>query len=147
MKAKKNLIICAVKIICLVVFIFLINPACAEEKRVDKLVGKKVAMKEVSGEVTWIGKKYIAILYQQDLQKGEEDEILLPFDNNDIKLEHKKNLSEISKGDTVSVQYEEETSRYDSNREEVKRKAKVVSFMRAAVKKPESSVLQSEEGQ
>lgn len=147
MKAGKSVIIYTVKIICLAVFIFLIRPVYAEGKKAEKLIERKAVMKEVAGEVTWIGKKYIAVLYQQDSQNGEEEEILLPFDNKDIRLEHKRNLSEINKGDTVSVHYEEETRQYDSNREEVKRKAKVVSFIRAAVKKPESSVLQSQEGQ
>lgn len=114
----------------------------------EKLVSQEKVMKEIGGEVSWLDLKkgYIAILYHQDLSRGEEDEILLPLDIKAVKLEHIKSLEQINKGDTVSIHYEEEIKKYDSNREEAERKAKVVSFVRPAVKKQEPGVLKSEDG-
>jgi hypothetical protein len=108
-----------------------------EEKDKEKVKTTSV-MKEVEGEVTWIGQNKIAILYRVDEAKGEEYEILLPLDEKDLTFVHKKNLGEIGKGDTVNVQYEEITEEGEEGRK-TDRKAKVISFVKAGVKQPASA--------
>lgn len=87
-------------------------------------------IKDIEGEVTWIGKDKIAIVYKRDLEKGGEYEILLPF-SDDMTVEHKKSLSEINKGDIVHVKYEEVTDEYKEG-PKINFKAKVVSFVKPA---------------
>ncbi|OGX27129.1 MAG: hypothetical protein A3J51_03110 [Omnitrophica WOR_2 bacterium RIFCSPHIGHO2_02_FULL_45_21] len=144
MKEKKNFKSFEFEAICLAIFVFLAVSVFGQED--EKAVGQRTVMKEVQGEVSWIGKGYISILYSQDVNTGEEYEILLPYDEKDIKLEHRKSIDQIAKGDIVDVHYEEETKQDDYKQEKVKLKAKVVSFVRAAEKKPESTVLTSGEG-
>jgi len=99
--------------------------------------------KDVQGEISWMNKKYIAVSYNRDLQKGTEEEMLLPIDKG-IKLEHKKSLSELKIGDTVRVQYQEDAEVDDQgNQENGRRRATVVSFIKAAANKPELSSAES----
>jgi len=93
--------------------------------------------KEVEGTVSWVGKDKIAVTYNKD-DAGTEYEILLPFDAKDLVLKHKKNLAEISTGDTVSVQYEEESIEYGDGKKEGRLKAKEISFVRSAPPKPKA---------
>jgi hypothetical protein len=107
----------------------------AQEKEKIKITTQ---MREVQGEVSGIGKDYISVAYNKDLETGTEEEIYLPFDKNDLKLEHKRSLKEIDLWDTVLVQYEETIEEGPEGKKE-KRKAKVVSFVRAATKRPYDS--------
>ncbi len=91
----------------------------------------KSVLKEVEGEISSLTKRSISIVYERDTVKGEEFEILLPFDPADIKLEHKKSLSEIGPGDTVLVQYTEDTSDY-GDRLETKIKVVTIRFLKPA---------------
>ncbi|MDD4939668.1 MAG: hypothetical protein PHE18_05170 [Candidatus Omnitrophica bacterium] len=113
------------------------KPQAAQEApaKKEKMTGRTADIKEIFGQVTWIGKKYISVVYATDDEKGVEYEMLLPYEK-DLGLEHKRNLSDIAQGDMVRVQYEEEVKRFDSGRQEVKRKAKVVTFVRAGVRRP-----------
>jgi hypothetical protein len=106
-------------------------------------------MKEIQGEVVWIKPgRAIAIVYQRDIENHTEEEILLPLDK-DVELEHKKDISQISVGDTVTVQYEEITEEKEAETRQM-RKAKKIIFVKPAVKKPvttqpeEEKVLKSE---
>jgi lipopolysaccharide export LptBFGC system permease protein LptF len=107
----------------------------AEEKKEEKIRTTSV-MKEVEGEISAIGKDYIAVVYERDNTKGEEYEILLPIDK-DIKLVRKKSLDQIGVGDKVSIQYEELTEEYKEGPKQ-KRRAKIISFVKPAEKKPEA---------
>ncbi len=78
----------------------------------------------VSGEVTEIGKDYISVVYNRDFDAGVEYEIMIPLDN-DTGLKHKASLSEIKKGDLVSVEYLKSSKG--------KLKAKTVNFVQASV--------------
>lgn len=89
------------------------------------------AIKEVQGEISGIGRDYIAIVYDRDTEKGVEYEILLPIEE-DIKLVRKRKLNEIKVGDIVGVQYEE-----SKEGPKLSRKAKIISFIKPAEKKPE----------
>ena len=60
----------------------------------------------VSGEVSGITKKSVSIIYDKDYDNGTEYEILIPVDDKTV-FRHKNNLSEIKKGDLVSVEYAE----------------------------------------
>lgn len=95
---------------------------------------------ELQGEVSWINKKYIAIVYNRDAAKGTEEEILLPLDES-VKLQHKRKLDEIAVGDIVSIQYDEETEEDAHNEKKQSRKAKVITFVKPAVKKLSPEVL------
>jgi len=103
-----------------------------QEKKETK---KTTVSKEVTGEVTWIGKNKIAILYQIDTEKSTEYEILLPFDEKELKVIHKKSLEEIKSGDTVTVEYEEITEESEQGGR-TDFKARAIKFIRSAVKKP-----------
>jgi len=129
--SRINLIVSLIIILSLFCFIEI----CQAEK--DKGIIKTTTLdKTVQGEISWIGKDYIAIIYQKDEKKGKEYEILLPIDA-DIQLLHKSNLDQLSVGDTVRVQFEELTEEYKEGARK-ERKAKVISFVKPAVKKPES---------
>lgn len=135
---RKRKIVFHIAASCLFIIFFLFQNAQAEKAEIK--TGN--VMKGVSGEVSAIGKDYIAIVYNRDMKKGTEEEIMLSIAK-DIKLEHKRSLSEIGAGDTVEVQFEEVTEQTNEG-PRTKRIAKVIRFIRAAVKQPESSVLVGE---
>lgn len=111
--------------------------SAAAEKAGDKIRRRSV-MKEVQGEVTWIRKDRIAIVFARNEEQGTEEEILLPIDAG-VKLEQKQKLQQIEVGDTVAIQFEEVT---EEGRQEgrMTRKAKVVRFIRkGAPPKPTSA--------
>ena len=114
-----------------------------KQEKPEKLVSHTSQIKEVLGEVTWVGKEYLSVTYNSDAQSGIEYEMLLPYDKKNVILEHKRNLGEINKGDTIRIKYEEELKDYDSGRQEVKRKGRVISFVRAAAKKPATPITDS----
>jgi hypothetical protein len=120
----------------------------AQEKVQQKAKGKvktSSVMKEVEGVMSGMTKRSISIVYGSDAEKGIEYEILLPFAKEGIKVEHKKNLSELAQGDTVRVSYEEVIEENEQGEKKEGRRAKVISFIRAAEKKSESQALVSEE--
>ncbi|MDD5194260.1 MAG: hypothetical protein PHQ96_01130 [Candidatus Omnitrophica bacterium] len=89
-------------------------------------------MKEIQGEVTWIGKDRIAIVYASS--GTSEDEILLPFGKNMV-LQHLQSLSQIQPGDTVSIQYEE-ASEDTPDGTKITRVAKAIIFVRPSTRTP-----------
>lgn len=142
MKANKNLMIGAVKIIGLIIagfFFYLFNILYAQETGLMKGKGR---IKGISGEVSAISKDFIAIVYRRDEAKGTEEEVALPIAK-DVIIERKKSLSEIGIGDIVDVEFEEAAEETNEGHKS-KRVAKVISFVRAAPPpKSESSVLVS----
>ncbi|MFC1658779.1 hypothetical protein ACFL1D_05295 [Candidatus Omnitrophota bacterium] len=92
--------------------------------------------KSIQGEITGIGKNYIAVTYEMNEEKGTEYEILLPVDK-DLQLVHKNKFSELNIGDTVRIKYEEITEEYAETNRKL-RKAKVITFVKPAEKKPEN---------
>ncbi len=124
----------------------------AKEKGVEK-IRRSSQMKEVQGEITWMSKSYIAIVFQRNDAGKSEEEILLPLDK-ETNLVHLRTLGDLARGDTVRIQYEEEIEEGEAGRKET-RKAKVISFVRKGNQKPipavtveapgkESQVLKSE---
>ena len=89
---------------------------------------------EVEGEISAISKNYIAVVYNQDTEKGIEHEMSFFIDNS-VTLEHLKSVSQISVGDRVRITFDEETVQ-EEGKEHNRRKPKKLSFVRPAVKKP-----------
>jgi hypothetical protein len=116
-----------------------------EEKKAPAI---KSEVKEVQGEVSFIAKRSISVVFYRDKEKGAESEILLPLPK-DVIIEHKKSLAEIKTGDIVSVKYLDETIDYGEKKEN-KITAKVIRFIRPAdqdsVYRPKAVQAQDEGG-
>jgi len=109
----------------------------AQEKKDEVKTTSEI--KEVQGKVTAVGKDYIAVAYQTDLEKGVEYEIFLPV-GNEVRLVHKRKISDIHLGDSVKVAYEEESKEYDPEKVDKNRKAKTITFLKPAEISPEPPV-------
>lgn len=88
---------------------------------------------EIQGEISSIGKNYIAIVYKRE--KDKEYEILLPIEEKEVTLERKRSLSELNVGDTVRIRYEDVIGGIGQE-QVMQRKARVISFIRPAPPKP-----------
>jgi len=108
-------------------------------------IKRTTELKGIQGEVTWIKKDRIAVLYGYDNVKDMDNEMLLPFDK-DIKLEHINSVADIVAGDTVAVQYEEVVEEGPDGRR-ASRRAKVISFIRPAPPKKPIKLDNDNEGQ
>ncbi len=82
------------------VFFLLCLVAVGQTQEEKEKIKTTTAAKEVQGEISGIGKDCIAIVYERDLEKGIEYEMLLPIEK-DIRLVHKQNLNQIKVGDIV----------------------------------------------
>lgn len=126
-----------INMVCVAVLIFGISiEALAQAKDNQKEKEKTkitTRQKEVQGEVVSISKDYISVLYNRDSKKGIEYEMLLPIDEN-TKLERIKNIKELNVGDTINIEYEEESIIPDKGEVKASRKAKLVSFVAPAPK-------------
>lgn len=92
--------------------------------------------KEIEGKVSGISPNFIAIAYGESKQASLE----MAFDlNKNVKVNHKKSLSEIAMGDTVKVDYDEITRTRDDGKKISRRAAKMVTFLRKAEKIPEAA--------
>jgi hypothetical protein len=115
-------------------FVFARVPADTEAQgaavKEQKILKKE--SKNIQGEVTWISKNKIAIVFSHG--QDTEEEILLPFDKN-VALEHVSDLAQIKQGDTVYVEYEETTQETKEGTTQVTDKAKTISFIRAGTPK------------
>lgn len=91
---------------------------------------------ELQGEVTWVGKDKIAIVYQRHTSASgfsSEEEILLPIAK-DVKLQQVGNIGGITAGDTVYVLYEERLEKTDIGEKATKTVTKI-RLVRKGVKK------------
>ena len=123
-------LICAVLFFALGVTVCSLAKDDSEDKGNEK-IKSTVVTKEIEGEVSWLGKNKIAVIYKRDAATGGEYEMLLFFDK-DVALQHKQNLAEIHKGDIVNIQYEETTDEYKDKETKTKMKAKMISFIKPA---------------
>ena len=119
--------------------IVLAGEAAAQGRKITKVAEKK---KQVQGEVVYLNNDYISIVYSRD--KGIENEILLPIDKN-LKLAHLRTLADLKVGDIVTVQFMETTEQDEQGSRKKIRTGTVVTFIRPAQKKPETTVLDSDE--
>lgn len=113
--------------------------AHAQEEKEEEAM---VVVKEVSGKVSAIRSNFITIVYKKNVEKGIEYEIDFPIDK-DVRVVHKKSLSEIKAGDMVIVKYEQEQKEDEVIKDDgsieriikiIGRKAKVITFIRATKK-------------
>ena len=79
--------------------------AWAEQAKKDQ---EKVVSKEVTGQVIWVGKRAISVEY--DRTQESTYEMLLPV-SSETKVERVKSLSELKRGDTVSVKYKQRSKK------------------------------------
>jgi hypothetical protein len=126
-------------ILVLVLCAVLAGEALAQGRKVTKVAEKK---KAVQGEVVYLSKEYISIVYSR--ANGIENEILLPIDKN-LKLEHLRSLANLKVGDTVAVEFAEITEQDQEGKRKKIRAGTVITFVRPAQPKPETTVLDSEE--
>ncbi|MDP3732571.1 MAG: hypothetical protein Q8R31_06110 [Candidatus Omnitrophota bacterium] len=109
----------------------------AQEKSAEK-IRRTSQMKEVQGEITWMSKSYIAIVFQRNDAGKSEEEILLPIDK-ETNLVHLRTLGDLARGDTVRVKYEEVVEE-DAQGRRLNRLAKAISFVRKGNQKPIQAV-------
>lgn len=74
--------------------------AAADEDKEDAFT-----VETISGEVSGMTKNSISLIYNHDYDTGTEYEILIPVGPSTA-LKHKRDFSEIKKGDLISVEYE-----------------------------------------
>jgi len=119
-----------------ILFMLIIGVAQAGEVSFEKTGTTSVPVVtsgRIDGKISAISKNYIVIVYKSD--KEREYEVLLPIDTQKIKIEHKKDLSALNIGDTVSIEYED--AKEDTlEGQRMRRNAKVISFVSPAPPKP-----------
>ena len=114
----------------LFLFCFVYGLGAEEEKEEIEI---KTVIKEIQGEVSYlsprINPQYISVTYKEE--RGTAYEMVL-FIDEDLEVEHKRDLSEIGIGDTVGITYHEITEIPKEGRERTKRVAKILRFVRPA---------------
>ena len=90
-----------------------------------------VTSKTVTGELDLIMPKFINMIY--DRKGGTEYEMELPYDAN-LKVVNRRSVSELKRGDIVSVKYDEQSWVDGKEMEHKSRKATEVMFLKTAVK-------------
>jgi len=121
------------------VFLVFASLMLCKESVAQQSPKKGVASKEIGGRVSGITKDYIAVVYNVDEAAHTEHEVLLPF-SKDLALDHAQTLDQIKVGDTVSVEFEEDTVSAKEGGK-VFRRGKVVHFVSHAPKETETDVL------
>ena len=86
----------------------------------------------VQGEVAYVSKDYISIIYQRSEDQTEEYEMMLSIDEA-LELTRVASLDKLNIGDTVTIDYDEITEEYPDGPRS-RRKAKNVAFTRPAAK-------------
>jgi hypothetical protein len=97
----------------------------AKPKRLKEPVLQEGKIQEIQGEVSSITKNSISVVTFRDEGKGEETEMVLPFDARKVLLERIRSLDKIQPGDTVLVRYREDILDYGDTQ---KGKAAVVTI-------------------
>ena len=93
---------------------------------------------KITGQISDISKKSFSVVYKKDEATGGEFEMLFPIDKN-LRVVHKKSLSEMKVGDTVEVQYEDVTTE-KKDRKEGKRNTAVITFISPGEEQPAEPV-------
>jgi uncharacterized protein YuzE len=95
----------------------------------------EIQTKEVIGEIISLtplkNPKLIGIAYEKE---GVGEDIFFEIDKN-VKVVHKKNLDEIKLGDLVAITYEERIQVNKEGKEEVKKIAKIIRFVKTPINK------------
>ena len=100
---------------------------------------EQVSYKTVTGEVSGVGAKFIAVEYERNTKKGAAFEMALPVDEA-ATLERIKQLKELKLGDTVRVEYQETATKDDKGQyTNVRRVATKIALLRTAPQEALSS--------
>ncbi|MBP7216667.1 MAG: hypothetical protein KBA46_05210 [Candidatus Omnitrophica bacterium] len=125
------------KITLMMVVVSVVVSCCAAENcfaqasvKKEKVIKQTVSPKELVGEISSIDKRYIAVVFKQDLAGGSEEEILLPVHDKSLKLDHVQDLTGLQQGDTVRIQYDQEMTDFDSGRKESALKTKRIGLIK-----------------
>ncbi len=108
-----------------------------KEEKTKAKTGEKAAVTwtgtgEVTGEISHMDDKYIAVVYARDEEKHAEYEVLLPIDG-DVTVEHKNNIKDLVIGDTVTISYDQGTEEEAGTKnKKMKRRASKIKFVKAA---------------
>ncbi len=98
----------------------------AHEKKKEPVIKSEV--KEVQGELVYLGKNFISLVYERDANTGAEKEIRIDLDPGNVTLEHLRSLQQLNTGDTIYVQYIDETRDYGNTKKNTIRAA-VIRFI------------------
>jgi hypothetical protein len=105
----------------------------AEEKSTEKKTVSTSTMKETQGEVVWVKKDKISVIFSRGPGGESEEEILLPIAK-DAKFEHAKSISDIAVGDSVYIRFEELAASGPGG-SSLSRTAKVIGLIKKGQKK------------
>jgi hypothetical protein len=151
MMKKNNQKIARVRIMGMSIIFLLISAGIGNTQAVKPKapgnIKRSVTSRELQGEITWIHKDRIAVVYSRG-EKSEE-EILLPIAK-DVKLENLRSLDQLSAGDSVAFEFAE-TLEEVRGEAKVSRIIKKIRFIRKGAKKEivattiESPIEQAEE--
>ncbi|MBU4479651.1 MAG: hypothetical protein KKH34_11285 [Candidatus Omnitrophica bacterium] len=130
---KRNMVKIALILLLWAVSLPSLNCYAQENKEKAKEKSAVSVTKTIQGEISGIAKDSISIVYQRDVEKGIEYEIVLLLDEKNVQLVHKSNLKQFKAGDLVEVQYEEITEEYKEGQKS-KRSAKMIRFIKPATK-------------
>ncbi len=119
-----------------------VNSGLAKEPPKQEEIKRSVALKELQGEITWVRKNKIAIVYKTDETGSADSEILLPV-SPDVKLVHIQSMEQLKAGDVVSIQFEEATEESEGA-SKTARRAKTITFVKPGNKKPIEAAKPSE---
>jgi hypothetical protein len=75
-----------------------------------------VVSKTITGEVVWVGKRAISVEYDRTAESSYE--MLVPV-GGDTKVERIKSLSDLKRGDVVSVQYKQRSKKAEDGKDVV----------------------------
>lgn len=108
----------------------------ASQQAKGRILKHTTTLKDVSGEVVYLRNNTISLLYNRDVEKGVEYEMLFTFNPKQIKLDHIQSLAELARGDIARVEYEEEVTQYEGKPEEIIQKAKRIAFVKKGKPQP-----------
>ena len=107
------------------------NVFCQPDQRGKKPV-ISTTTHSVQGEVAYIGKDYISVIYQRSEDLSAEHEMMLSIDEA-LELTRVASLDKLNIGDIVTIDYDEITEEYPEGPSS-RRKARNVAFTRPAAK-------------
>lgn len=101
----------------------------AKERKKEPIVTSEI--KNIQGELIWVGRNFISLVYERNDKTGEEKEIRLDLDPKTVVLEHIRSIGQLNAGDTIFVTYVDETEDYGTTKKNTLR-IKTIRFLRPA---------------
>lgn len=110
---------------------------CAQDSKVEEAAAAAAAARktrEVQGEITWVKKDMIAVVFGKNSAGASEEEMLLPIAK-DVKLQRIAAVTDLKAGDTVYLQFEVIMEEVDGIERPTKTVNKIT-LVRKGLKKP-----------